>query len=59
MLKGTNPFYSDFVADNWWVDLTEHSDPTLWNLLNYDGTGVSNMENETDSDEEIEGNNYT
>ena len=28
-LKEINPFYSDVVVDNSWVDLNEQSDPTL------------------------------
>ena len=53
-LKQINSFCSDLVVHNSLVDVSEQSDPLLTN--NY--AGGSDMEYETDSDEEIEGKNY-
>ena len=58
-LKKINLFYSDIVADNTWVNVSEQSYPILWNLLNNDNIDERNGKYETDIYEKIEDNNYT
>ena len=57
-LKEINPFYSDVVVDNSWVEVSEQSDFILWNLLTNDEIDENNVKYETGNDEETEGNNY-
>ena len=64
-LKEINLFYSNVVVGvlMWlmfssWVDVCKQSDPTLWNLLTNGDVGLSNVEYETDNNEEIDSNNY-
>ena len=52
-LREANLFYSNVVVDSSWVGVNEQSDPTLWNLLTNE---IDNVEYETDSYKEIEGN---
>ena len=55
-LKEINPFYS-FVSidENSWVNVSQESDPELWDLLTNDKAKPDDVDL-TDSDEEIEGN---
>ena len=58
-LKEINPFYS-FVSidENSWVNVSQESDPELWDMLTNDEAKPDNVDL-TDSDEEIEGNDVT
>lgn len=41
-------FYANVVVDNSWVDVSQKSDPILWNLQINDDTDQSNAKQETD-----------
>ena len=51
-----NSFYKDVRIDDTWEDLSEESDPGLWNILTDENAKPQN--DETDSDDEIEGNDH-
>ena len=57
-LKEINPFYRDVVIDSTWENVSEQNDPVLWNLLTNENITENSESEETDSDEEIEGNNH-
>ena len=51
-----NPFYSKITIDNEWENLNEQSDPLLWRLLTDKNARESNNSGQTDSDDDIDGN---
>ena len=53
----TNSFYSNIVVNDSWINVSEQSDPMLWDLLTNDGIDKSNDKYGTDFDEEIEATN--
>ena len=55
-LTEINPFYKDVIIDNEWEDLSEQSDPELWKLLTNENVREPNNGDQTDSDDNIEGN---
>ena len=57
-LTEINPFYEDVTVDTAWEDLSEQSDPELWRLLTDENTTSSKNDDQTDSDDNIEGNNH-
>ena len=58
-LTEINPFYKDVSIDNEWVDVSEQSDPELWNLLTDENANECNEnDDQTDSDEDIDGNDH-
>ena len=56
-LTKINPFYSNITIHNEWEDLSGQSDLVLWKLLTDKNTGESNNRDQTDSGDDIEGNN--
>ena len=52
-----NPFYKNFIADNDWKNISEQSDPEFWKLLTNDNGKEFNIDDQTNSDDDIEGNN--
>ena len=55
-LTKINPFYSNITIDNEWEDSSEQSDPVLWKLLTDKNASESNNSDQTDSGDDIEGN---
>ena len=55
-LTKINLFYSNITIHNEWEDLSEQSDPVLWKLLTDKNAGEPNNRDQTDSDDDIEGN---
>ena len=56
-LTKISPFYSNIAIDNEWEDSSEQSsDPVLWKLLTDKNASESNNSDQTDSDDDIEGN---
>ena len=51
-----NPFYKDVISDTLWEDKNKESDPELWTLLT--DANAKPQDDETDSDDNIEGNDY-
>ena len=51
-----NPFYKNVHIDDTWEDVSEESDPVLWTILTDEN--AKPQDNETDSDDEIEGNDH-
>ena len=51
-----DPFYKNVHIDDTWEDVSEESDPVLWNILTDEN--AKPQDNETDSDDEIEGNDH-
>ncbi len=56
-LKEINPLYKDVLIDAQWEIVSERSDPELWNLLTDENAISLQSDDQTDSDENIEGNN--
>ena len=57
-LQEINPLYRTVVIEDSWADVSEQTDPELWNFLT-SNNNVNNAEDEqTDSDEDIEGNDH-
>ena len=52
-----NPFYKNVIVDNDWKNVSEQSDPEFWKLLTNDNGKEFNVDDQTDSDDDIEGNN--
>ena len=57
-LTEINPFYKDVSIDNEWADVSEQSDPELWNLLTDENATSNENDDQTDSDEDIDGNDH-
>ena len=55
-LAQINPLYSNITIHNEWEDLSGQSGPVLWELLTDKNAGESNNRDQTDSDDDIEGN---
>ena len=55
-LAQINPFYSNIIIHNEWEDLSGQSDAVLWKLLTAKNAQESNNRDQTDSDNDIEGN---
>ena len=55
-LAQINLFYSNISIHNEWEDLSEQSDLVLWKLLTDKNARESNNRDQTDSDDDIEGN---
>ena len=55
-LTKINPFYINITTDNEWEDSSKQSDPVLWKLLTGKNASESNNSDQTDSDDDIEGN---
>ena len=49
-------FCCNITIDNEWEDVSEQSDPLLWKLLTDQNVSESNNSDQTDSDDDIEGN---
>ena len=54
-LKEINQFYEDVLIDQW-ETVSERSDPELWNLLTDENVIPLQSDDQTDSDENIDGN---
>ena len=54
-LTQINPFYSNITIHKEWEDLSEQSDSVLWKLLTDRNAGESNNKDQTDSNDDIEG----
>ena len=52
-----NPFYKSVIIDNDWKNVSERSDPEFWKLLTNNNGKEFNIDDQTDSDDHIEGNN--
>ena len=52
-----NPFYKNVIVDNDWKNVSEQSDPEFRKLLNNGNGKEFNIDDQTDSDDDIEGNN--
>ena len=52
-----NPFYKNIIVDNDWKNVSEQSDPELWKLLTSENDQEFNTDEQTDSDDNVEGNN--
>ena len=52
-----NPFYKNVIVDNDWRNVSEQSDPEFWKLLTNDNAKEFNIDDQTDSDDDTEGNN--
>ena len=52
-----NPFYKNVIVDNDWKNVSEQSDPEFWKLMVNDNGKGFNDDDQTDSDDDIEGNN--
>ena len=52
-----NPFYKNVIVDNDWKNVSEQSDPEFWQLLTNDNGKEFNIDDQTDSDDDIECNN--
>ena len=57
-LTEINPFYKDVSIDNEWEGLSEHSDPELWKFLTYEKTSFQKNDDQTDSDDNIDGTGH-
>ena len=55
-LAKINPFYNNITIHNEWEDLSRQLDPVLWKLLTDKNAGETNKRDQTDSDDDIEGN---
>ena len=55
-LTEINPFYRDVSIDNAWENVSKHSDPELWDLLTDNNSENPERDEQTDSDDDIEGN---
>ena len=55
-LAQINPFYSNITIHNEWEDLIKQSALVLWKLLTDKNAQESNNRDQTDSDDDIEGN---
>ena len=55
-LKDINQFYEDVLIDDQWETVSELSDPELWNLLTDENAKSLQSDDQTDSDENIDGN---
>ena len=55
-LTKINPFYSNITIHNEWEELSQQSDPLLWKRLADKNAKESNSRDQTDSDDDIEGN---
>ena len=53
-----NPFYKDVSIDDQWENVSEQSDPELWKLLTDENVAQEKNDDETDSDDNIEGNDH-
>ena len=49
-----NPFYKNVIVDNDWKNVSEQSDPEFWQLLTNDNGKEFNIDDQTDSDDDIE-----
>ena len=54
-LTEINPFYKNIIFNDW-QNISEQSDPELWKLLTSENDEESNIDDQTDSDDNIEGN---
>ena len=52
-----NPFYKNVIVNNDWRNVSEQSDPEFWKLLTSDNAKEFNIDDQTDSDDDIEVNN--
>ena len=52
-----NPFYKNVFVDNDWKNVSEQSDLEFWKFLINDNGKEFNIGDQTDSDDDIEGNN--
>ena len=52
-----NPFYKNVIVDNDWKNVSEQSDPEFWKLLMNGNSKEFNIDYQTDSDDDTEGNN--
>ena len=52
-----NPFYKNVIVDNGWKNVSEQSDPEFPKLLIDDNGKVFNADDQTDSNDDIQGNN--
>ena len=52
-----SPFYENVIVDNDWKNVSEQSDRELWKLLTNDNGKELNVDDHTDSGNDIEGNN--
>ena len=52
-----NPFYKNVIVDNDWKNVSEQSDPEFWKLMTNDNSKEFSIDHQTDSDDDIEGNN--
>ena len=55
-LTKISPFYSNITIDNEWEDLSEQPDPVLWRLLTDKNAEKSHKSDQTNSDDDIDGN---
>ena len=53
-----NPFYRNISIDDEWENVSAHSDPELWNLLTNKNAITEKDNIQTDSDENIDGNDH-
>ena len=51
-----NPLYKNVTIDKAWEDVSEETDPELWNLLTNENAPNDDKVFDTDSDDDIEGN---
>ena len=57
-MKEINPFYDDVLIDDQWETVCERSDPELWNLFTDENAKSQQSDDQTDSDENIDGNDH-
>ena len=51
-----NPFYNNVTIDNEFEDFIEQPGPVLWKLLTIKNVSESDNSDQTDSDDDIDGN---
>ena len=51
-----NAFYKNVIVDNDWKNVSEQSDTELWKLLTSDNGKEFNIDDQTDSDDDIQSN---
>ena len=58
-LKEINPLYENIIIEDSWANVSEQTEPELWNLLTNENAGKNDNGEMTDSDEDIEGNVFS
>ena len=56
-LNEINSFHKNVIVDNYWKHASEQSDPELWKPMTSDNGKEFNIDDHTDSDDDIEDNN--